>query len=487
MGFLHSVSPFSGEYQFEPLPESTPQDIAEVMSRSIKAGRHWSRLSVEQRAIALRAIAKALEENQHELAELAHAETALGVERLIGEIARTCFQIRLFSDGLEAGSLLRREIDEPVSGAPPEGHPLIVRTHRPLGPVAVFGAGNFPFAFGQLGGDTVSALAAGCTVVVKDHPGHPHLAVRLMEVAARALRDNGYDSDVLLSVRGVAAGVALIQDPAIKAGAFTGSQSGGRALLDLATSRAEPIPFYGELGSANPVFISKAALADRGEGLAEDLAASLTLGLGQFCTKPSVVFVVDGGAFLEQLAGKIEKIEGGHLLSPASLERFRSAKNRVSAVGGVRKIVDPEESQDDFLVKPGLLGISIGNFLASPGEILEECFGPLGVVVECSTEADFDEVIDKLNGTLVSTVQASPDSDNKLVESLVDKLSDISGRVVVNSWPTGLSVTPWQHHGGPYPATTSALHTSVGLQALMRFVRPVVLQNAPEELWPNLQ
>jgi NADP-dependent aldehyde dehydrogenase len=307
-----------------------------------------------------------------------------------------------------------------------------------------------------------------------------------MGVASRALRDSGFDSDVLLSVRGMTAGVALIENAAIKAGAFTGSQRGGRAFWDLATRRAEPIPFYGEMGSANPVFISQAALAERGEVLAEELAASLTLGLGQFCTKPSVVFVVDQGAFLEQLAGNIEKIEEGHLLSPASLERFRSAKNRVSAVRGVRKIVAPEESQRELLIKPGLLGISISDFLASPGEILEECFGPLGVVVECSAEADFDAVIDQLEGTLVSTVQASPGVDKELVGTLVDRLSDISGRVVVNSWPTGLSVTPWQHHGGPYPATTSALHTSLGLQALLRFVRPVVLQNAAEELWPNL-
>jgi NADP-dependent aldehyde dehydrogenase len=284
----------------------------------------------------------------------------------------------------------------------------------------------------------------------------------------------------------MAAGVALIENPTIKAGAFTGSQMGGRALWDLASRRAEPIPFYAEMGSVNPVFISQAALAERGEVLAEQLAAALTLGLGQFCTKPSVVFVVDDGVFLEQLAGNIEKSQEGHLLSPASLERFRSAKNQVLAVRGVRKIVAPEESQRDLLVKPGLLGVSISDFLASPGEILEECFGPLGVVVECSAEADFVAVIDQLGGTLVSTVQASPDLDQELVESLVDKLSGVSGRVVINGWPTGLSVTPWQHHGGPYPATTSALHTSVGLQAIFRFVRPVVLQNATKELWPKL-
>lgn len=487
MGFVNSISPFSGEQQFEPLPESTTQDVAEAVARSVKAGQQWSRLPPKQRASALRAIAKALEKSQHELADLAQSETALGTERLIGEITRACFQMRLFSTGLETGSLLPTEVDEPVGGPPPEGHPLLVRTYRPLGPVAVFGAGNFPFAFGQLGGDTVSALAAGCSVVVKDHPGHPHLANKLMEIASRALHDSGYDSDVLLNVRGMTAGVALIQNPAIKAGAFTGSQMGGRALWDLASKRPEPIPFYGEMGSINPVFISRAALGERGDAIAEQLAAALTLGLGQFCTKPSVVFVVDEEDFLVQLARNIEKSKEGHLLSPASLERFRSAKNRVSAVRGVRKIVAPEESKRDLVVEPGLLGISIGDFLANPGDILEECFGPLGVVVECSEEADFFTVLDKLAGTLVSTVQASPGIDQELVRSLVDKLSDISGRVVINGWPTGLSVTPWQHHGGPYPATTSALHTSVGLQASLRFARPVVLQNATGELWPNLQ
>ena len=486
MAEFYSISPFTGKPQFEPLMESTSSEVDEVVLRSTEAWAVWSRLPDAARASALAAIADALERNQESLAELAHAETALGVERLLGEIARTSFQLRMFSHELETGNLLQPEIDEAVSGPPPGGHPRLLRTLRPLGPVAVFGAGNFPFAFGQLGGDTASALAAGCTVVVKDHPGHPYLAVELMRVASEALSSAGFNPRIIQSVKGMDAGLSVVKHPSISAVGFTGSQSGGRALWDIATSRPHPIPFYGELGSANPVFITNAALEENASGLASEFVGSMTLGFGQFCTKPSLVFYAGDDAFADEVAKAVEALDGGQLLSPQSRDRYSHQVAKVASVSGVRTLNPSEDSIDGLTVRPGLMHTPVDVFLSNPTEVAEECFGPSSVLIQCSSEDDFDLVIDKLQGALVSTIQARPSQDGVLVQRLIDRLSELSGRIVVNGWPTGLAVTAWQHHGGPYPASTSPLHTSVGLQAMMRFVRPVVIQNVDDSEWPNI-
>lgn len=486
MGTLQSISPFTGEAQFEPIAESSVAEVDAIVARSVAASRSWSRAPATERAGALRALAEGLESHAGDLAELAHAETALGVDRLTGEIGRTCFQLRLFAGELESGELLGARVDEAVDGPPPAGHPRLVRKFVALGPVAVFGAGNFPFAFGQLGGDTVSALAAGCTVVVKDHPGHPQLALRLMALAATALSEGGYNPDILLSVRGMEAGGALLTHRLVKAGAFTGSQHAGRALFDMASRRPHPIPFYGELGSMNPVFITKAALESRGAELASELAGSLTLGRGQFCTKPSIIFVPEDGGFADAVAQALGEVSPGQLLSPVSLDRYLDKVSGVVGVPGVTQVSASVVDRSDLSVSPGVLSTSVANFLQHSEELLEECFGPIGLIVHCSSESDFPGVIERLEGALVSTIQAEPGSDDAVVAELVELLGDVSGRIVLNGWPTGLSVTPWQHHGGPYPASTSVLHTSVGSQAMMRFVRPVVIQNVSEANWPGL-
>ena len=486
MGNIVSISPFTGEQQFSPVAESTPDEVDAVVARSVAAGKAWSTLPGRERARALRALAEALEAHAPELAELAHSETALGADRLTGEIARTCFQLRLFATELESGELLAMKVDEPVEGPPPAGHPRLVRTFVALGPVAVFGAGNFPFAFGGLGGDTVSALAAGCTVVVKDHPGHPQLALRLTDLATEALSGAGCDPDILQSVRGMDAGIALVRHDSIAAGAFTGSQGAGRALFDVATSRPRPIPFYGELGSMNPVFITQEALRTRGAELATELVGSLTMGRGQFCTKPSVIFLPDDSVFSDAVVAALTEVPAGNLLSPVSRERYDMNVSAVKGVEGVDELVASTSLADDLSVSPGLLSTSLENFLVHSEALLRECFGPVGLMVRCGAEADFATAIEHLEGSLVSTIQAVPGVDGALVTDLVARLSSQSGRVVINGWPTGLAVTPWQHHGGPYPASTSVLHTSVGSQAMMRFVRPVVIQNATEKDWPGL-
>ena len=485
MGTLNSISPFTGETQFEPIAESTVAEVDAVVARSTAASKAWARLAPTERAGALRAIADAVDADPAALAELAHQETALGADRLVGEVARTTFQLRLFAEELESGRLLTTDIDEALAGLPPVGHPRLVRRYVALGPVAVFGAGNFPFAFGQLGGDTISALAAGCTVVVKDHPGHPQLAQTLTSLAQSALTAAGFDADVLQSVRGMAAGAALVAHPDVQAGAFTGSQKAGRALFDIATSRPQPIPFYGELGSMNPVFITEAALSSRRDELATELATSLTMGRGQLCTKPSVIFVPDDQAFIDGLVQALSGVAPGQLLSPTSLERYVKGVSGVAAVDGVTELI-PTSAGADLSVAPGLLSTTFENFLERSDELLEECFGPVGLLVRCPSDADFDAAINHLEGALVATVHAVPETDADLARHLVEELSFIAGRVVVNGWPTGLAVTPWQHHGGPYPASTSVLHTSVGSQAMMRFVRPVVIQNVSDDQWPGL-
>jgi len=280
--------------------------------------------------------------------------------------------------------------------------------------------------------------------------------------------------------------VSLVEHPSICAVGFTGSQSAGRALWDKASSRPMPIPFYGELGSANPVFISEAALSDDIEGLASEFVNSMTLGLGQFCTKPSLVFYAGDGTFADEVAKAVNSLPGGQLLSPSATARYSDQVEKVTSISGVHSLSSHGHSIDGLNVTPSVMHTPLNVFLNDPKGVAEECFGPSSVLVNCSSEDDFDRVIDRLEGALVSTIHARPDQDGALAKRLVDRLAALSGRIVLNGWPTGLAVTAWQHHGGPYPASTSPLHTSVGLQAMMRFVRPVVLQNVDETEWPTL-
>lgn len=486
MATISSINPATGAVQYEPLAETSSAELQDVVERSRQAFSSWASTPAAKRAVVLRQIALALEDQADDLAALADSETALGIPRLVGEVARTVFQIRMFATELDNGELLASHVDEPVEGPPPAGRPRLSRRVVPIGPVAVFGASNFPFAFAELGGDTASALAAGCTVVVKEHPGHPQLAATVVEVAREAISSAGADPDILQGVRGLEAGRKLVSHPAIRAAGFTGSEVAGRALFDLAVSRPQPIPFYGELGSVNPVFISQATLDERFEAVAADAAGSITLGRGQFCTKPSLIFVPQHDGFLEALRSEIAGVSAGPLLAPSSADRFMASVKSLQTAPGITELVAPSQSEDRLEIGASVLSVSMRDFLAQPESYLTECFGPTALLVICESEDDFRDAIDHLEGALVATIQAVPGRDDALVGELVQSLSEIAGRIVMNAWPTGLAVTPWQHHGGPYPASTSPLHTSVGLQAMMRFVRPVVLQNASASDWPSL-
>lgn len=462
------------------------ETLNHTVHASVTAFRQWSQATAETRAACIEAIADALDLNAESLAVVADRETHLGVPRLVGEVWRTSFQLRAFAAETRHPTILGEVHSGPVEGAPPAGRPSLRRILVPLGPVAVFSAGNFPFAFADLGGDSASALGAGCTVVVKQHSGYVETSALVMEIARQALSDQGMNPDVVTSVTGREAGVALVGHPDIQAVGFTGSVSGGRALWNVAVNRPRPIPFYGELGSTNPVFITQAALDARRDTIAADAAGSISLGRGQFCTKPSILVVPNDDGFVTAVADGLRAVDQGPLLSPHSTTRFAETVGIVRGRSGVVEVVEPRVDTDAHTVAAGLLRVSAKDFVADHEAIGTECFGPVAVVVTCDDEAEFAGVAGVLEGGLVLSIHAEYPADRQVVASLYELAKARFGRVVTNGWPTGVSVAPAQHHGGPYPASTTPAYTSVGLQAVMRFVRPVSFQGLDGTGWDEL-
>ena len=438
------------------------------------------------RAAFLRAAADRLEAHGDELIATADAETALGTGRLTGELARTTFQLRAFAQVVDEGAFLDVVIDHADPAAAPAPRPDLRRWKVPVGVVAVFAASNFPFAFSVPGGDTASALAAGCAVVVKAHPDHPATS----ELAARALREGaeavGLPADVLRLVHGRQAGVDLVRHPLVSAAGFTGSIAGGRALYDLAAARPTPIPFHGELGSLNPVVVTEAAAAGRAEEIGAGLAGSFTLGMGQFCTKPGLVLVPAGeaGDRLEKaLAAGAGDAASGALLDTRMRDGFLSGFAARAGLPGVTAPV--EAGPDGHAVRPGYLTVPAA-LLAKGGDdayelLLEECFGPVTVVVRYTDPAEVEAVLGRLPGNLTATLHAEPGEPG--APELLARLTPLAGRVLFGGWPTGVAVAPAMQHGGPYPANTGT-STSVGGTAIERWLRPVAYQSVPQELLP---
>jgi NADP-dependent aldehyde dehydrogenase len=477
-----SIDPKTGTKLADPIIDSAASEIEEVVTRSAAAFIDWSEVAAKERASVLEQIATALDSNVDELAKLADQETALGVARLVGEVARTTFQLRLFASELKKGELLKEDLDEKIEGAPPQGRPQLRRSWVSLGPVAVFGASNFPFAFGELGGDTASALAAGCTVVVKEHPAHPQLAQRVIELSQNAIVAAGFSKDILLSVRGFESGSTLVKHPLISACGFTGSQVAGKALFNLAVARENPIPFYGELGSINPVFVTENAAKNRGSEIASGFVGSFTLGAGQFCTKPSLILVPASSDFEAEALKAIDPLSFSTLLTPEIQAKFLKDVALVNSKTGVKTLLAPKPKADGFGVSIGLMSVSVEDFLANLHEISHECFGPVALVINYQNEAQLTRVAAQLDGALVTTFQAEVTKDQELLKQLVKIAKHRAGRLVLNGWPTGVSVTRAQHHGGPYPASTNVLHTSVGSYSMMRYLRPISYQDFPNEL-----
>ena len=453
-------------------------DLDRLVSAAAKAAPVWRAASADDRARWLRAAADALDAHADELVAIADEETRLGETRLRGEVARTTGQLRLFASVVEEGSYLEITIDD-ADGAATPPRPELRRMLTGVGPVAVFSASNFPFAFSVAGGDTASALAAGNPVVVKAHSGHPRLSERTAEIVAAALEAAGAPAGSLGLVEGREAGNALVQHPSIQAAGFTGSLGGGRALFDLATGREDPIPFYGELGSVNPVVLTPAAVARRGEALAQGLVASFTLGVGQFCTKPGVVFVPAGSGFDELLARLVPGASGGPLLTDRITAAFPSGLAHLEADPSVSVVAGSAE-QAEGTAQPVVLRTDAAAVADRPETLLEECFGPVTLLVEYADDAALQRALDAVPGSLTATLHAE---DDDAVDDVLEVLQRKAGRVLFAGWPTGVAVTWSQQHGGPWPATTS-LHTSVGATAIRRFLRPIVFQDAPQRLLP---
>ncbi|WP_262851505.1 aldehyde dehydrogenase (NADP(+)) [Mumia quercus] len=423
------------------------------------------------------AIADALEAARDELVDLADAETALGRPRLEGEVARTAGQLRFYADVAVEGSYLGATIDH-ASGA----NPSLARVNVPRGPVAVFGASNFPFAFSVLGNDTASALAAGCPVVVKGHPAHPLLSQRLGALATDALREAGAPDGVFGIVHGFDAGVRLVEAPQITAVAFTGSQRAGMALRDAAERRPVPIPVFAEMGTVNPVVVTGAAAEARLAEIASGFVGSFTLGAGQFCTKPGLMLAPRGSDAARAVADALrEAAPQGWSLTEGIAEAARTGVAELVDAGA--EVVASVDGPDaGWSVASTVLSVPL-DALQSGSRLLEECFGPVALVAEYDDTEALARAVESLQGTLAAAVMAADESDPDL-PGVLAQLTTKAGRVTVGDFPTGVAYTWAQHHGGPWPATSDPTATSVGAAALSRFTRPVTYQSVPESALP---
>ncbi|WP_328963821.1 aldehyde dehydrogenase (NADP(+)) [Streptomyces virginiae] len=482
-----SVDPRTGKQREQVAVEATPQEVDEAV-RAAHAAR-GALADATVRAAFLRAAAALLDESAAHVIEAADAETALGPGRLTGELARTTGQLRAFADAVDAGAYLDIRIDraDPTLSPP---RPELRRYKIPLGVVAVYAASNFPLAFSVPGGDTASALAAGCPVVVKAHPDHPATSELCASLLRRAAALTGLPAEVVSVVHGFDSGLELIRHPLVAAAGFTGSIRGGRALFDAAAARPVPIPFHGELGSLNPVVVTPAAAAERAEEIGAGLAGAVTLGVGQFCVKPGLVLVpegVDGDRVTGELTKALGETEPGVLLDHRMRENFVSGVRERAALPGVDAPVTPG-SGGEHTVGAGFLTVPAGQLLEGGAYdvLLEECFGPVTVVVRYADQDEASAVLGLLGGNLSATLQLSAAETEGApgpAGELIGQVTGLAGRIVVNGWPTGVAVAPAQHHGGPYPAATSH-STSVGGTAIERWLRPVAYQSVPDALLP---
>lgn len=418
------------------------------------------------------------------LIETAKVETGLPDARLNGERGRTTGQLNLFAKMLREGSWVNAIVDK----AQPERQPLpkadIRMMQVPIGPVAVFGASNFPFAFSVAGGDTASALAAGCTVVFKAHPAHPGTCELVAIAINNAIQKCNMPAGVFNMVQGAThqTGSTLVSNPYIQAVGFTGSYAGGKALYDLATKREQPIPVYAEMGSVNPVFFLPGIIREKGIGLAKSLAESVTMGVGQFCTNPGM-FVVqqsqDSEAFVAQTKEELSQISVGPMLTSGIKKAFLSGIQKIKDIDGV----DSLTAMEDGKVVPQFFSSKVQQVIAND-EIAEEIFGPATVAVYANDKEEVLEFARKLKGHLTATIFGTSE-DLLNYRELVNILQQKVGRLIFNNFPTGVEVTHAMVHGGPFPATTDSRSTSVGATAIYRFTRPVCFQNCPEELLPD--
>jgi NADP-dependent aldehyde dehydrogenase len=448
----------------------------------------YSATTSKERAAFLNAIADEIDARIDALAEIGSQETGLPDARLRGETGRTSGQLRMFAAHILDGAYLDARHDAALPDRAPLPRSDLRMIQRPIGPVAVFGASNFPLAFSTAGGDTASALAAGCPVVVRGHHAHPGTAEIVAVAINAAIASCGIDAGVfsLIQGGGLEVGQALVQHPLIKAVGFTGSLRGGRALFDLCAGRPEPIPFFGELGSINPVFLLPAAVAARGADIGKGWAASLMMGAGQFCTNPGVVVVLDGPSADTFRDAAVEALQQGPAqttLTTGIADAYFDGRDRVAATKGTTTLVTSKRT-DKRSVTPSVFETTGAQWLSSDA-LAHEVFGPLGIIVRVADMDEMRAVARGLEGQLTCTLQLDAD-DTDAAKSLMPILERKAGRILANGYPTGVEVSSAMVHGGPYPASTNFGATSVGTMAIRRFLRPVCYQDLPAALLPTV-
>jgi 2,5-dioxopentanoate dehydrogenase len=487
---FQAFAPQTGDPLQPVFRSATPQELERAAKLAHEAFASYSQTSGKTRASLLRSIADGFESHRDELAQRAHHETALPMPRLTGEVGRTANQLRMFAGVVEEGSWVQARIDPALPDRQPLPRPDIRSMLRPLGPVAVFGASNFPLAFSVGGGDTASALAAGCPVVVKAHPAHPGTSELAATIIRQAVTEHDLHPGVfsMLFDAGVTLGTALVKHPLIRAVAFTGSHRAGRALMDLAAARPDPIPCFTEMSSGNPVFILPGALRKGPAALAQSLFGSFTLGAGQFCTKPGVVFLSDSAestTFFDELKSLVEQAQPYTLLTEGIAREYNRATearaNQIPVAAEAHMLSGARKSAG-FHSQVKLFTVCLDQLFGQP-ELADEIFGPDTLLVNCDSTQDYLRAALSLSGHLTATIFGDED-DLSANRELVHILEQKAGRVIFNGFPTGVEVTHAMVHGGPYPSTSDPRFTSVGSLAIYRFARPVCFQNFPQAMLP---
>jgi NADP-dependent aldehyde dehydrogenase len=467
--------------------DATLNEVNDAMHRSFTAFNLYKKYSIKQRALLMRTIAKEIEALGDELIQTTMRETSLPEARLKGERGRTIFQLNSYADACEKGDWLEARICLPIPDkAPPR--PDIRKMLVPIGPVVVFGSSNFPYAYSTAGGDTASALAAGCSVVVKAHPAHPETSSMVAGAIEKALKALNMPKDIFIHLHGAsfAIGEALVKNETTKAVGFTGSYSGGMALFNWANQRKEPIPVFAEMGSVNPVYLFSEELSGNSTGYANMLADSITLGVGQFCTNPGIIVGLDSPSldqFIDTLSEKISSNVTAKMLHTGIAHSYAQKAKRAISQKGVKVISTAENIPAADKSAAVVVSVTASNFLAN-SILHEEVFGPFSVVVICNDYSEMKRVAEAMEGQLTSTVIATK-NDVESNQEIIDVVSSKCGRMIMNGVPTGVEVCLAMQHGGPFPASTDSRFTSVGADAIKRFARPIAFQNFPDELLPD--
>lgn len=487
---FRAVNPATAQPLAPDFHEAAPAEADRALAAAVVAFADYRTRPASDRARLLDTIAAEIEGLGDALLQRANAETGLPPARLTGERGRTCGQLRLFAQLVREGSWVDARIDPALPDRQPLPRPDLRRMLIPVGPVVVFGSSNFPLAFSVAGGDTASALAAGCPVVVKAHRAHPGTSELVGGAITRALAACGLPAGLFSLIHGGGAsiGIALVKHPATTAVGFTGSHAAGRALFDAAASRPHPIPVFAEMSSLNPVFLLPGAIRERGAALAQGLLASFTLGVGQFCTKPGLVFALRGpdtDAFVAKLSAVVRSAPSGTMLTSGIREAYEENRARVTAIPGVSPLAQGGGAAEPARTElpPSVAITTARDFLAHPA-LATEAFGPFTLVLLADSASELDACAAALDGQLTATLHGTA-ADLAGARALLATLEQKAGRIVINGFPTGVEVCPAMNHGGPYPATTDVRSTSVGTAAIQRFVRPVCYQSLSDELLPS--